>query len=101
MYLPPCLMYSTGSPSSSGSCSVLVPWFGGESWVLLRPTSEIFAVPPRAPDVAVHSAHRNRGYTLCSFCSYIHKPGPCFLGGLFLCVKWASVIAKIASQDSF
>src|SRR6218665_523381 len=54
-------MYSTGCPSSNGSCSVLVPWSGGVSWVLLRPTSELFAVPPRASEVAVHSAHRNRG----------------------------------------
>src|SRR6218665_393151 len=61
-YLPTCFMYSTGCPSSSGSYSVLVPWSGGVSWVLLRPTSEIFALPPRAPEVAVHSAHRNRGY---------------------------------------
>src|SRR6218665_371070 len=58
------LMYSTGCPSSSGSCSLSVPWSGGISWVLLRPTSEIFAVPPRAPEVAVHSAHWNRGYSL-------------------------------------
>src|SRR6218665_2700633 len=57
-------MYSTGCPSSSGSYSVLVPWSGGVSWVLLRLTSEIFAVPLRAPEVAVHSAHRNRGYSL-------------------------------------
>src|SRR6218665_914733 len=57
-------MYSTGCPSSSGSCSVLVPWSGGVSWVLLRPTSEIFAIPPRAPEVAVHSDHPNRGYSL-------------------------------------
>src|SRR6218665_2260152 len=56
-----CLMYSTGCPSSSGSYSVLVPLSGGVSWVLLRPTSEIFAVPPRAPEVAVRSDHRNRG----------------------------------------
>src|SRR6218665_2631438 len=34
------------------------------SWVLIRPISEIFAVLPRAPEVAVHSAHRNRGYSL-------------------------------------
>src|SRR6218665_1134901 len=56
-------MYSTGCPSSSGSYSVLVPWSGGISWVLLRPTctSEIFAV---APEVTVHSAHWNRGYSL-------------------------------------
>src|SRR6218665_3647679 len=58
-------MYSTGCPSSSGSYSVLVPWSGGVSWVLLRPTSEIFAVPPHAPEVAVtHSAHWNRSYSL-------------------------------------
>src|SRR6218665_1084602 len=59
-HLPTCLMYSTGCPSSSGSCSVLVPWSGGVSWVLLRPTSEIFAIPPRAPEDAVHSDHPNR-----------------------------------------
>src|SRR6218665_2952203 len=57
-------MYSTGCPSSSGSYSVLVPWSGGVSWVLLQPTSEIFALQPRAPEVAVHSDHRNRGYSL-------------------------------------
>src|SRR6218665_1639184 len=57
-------MYSTGCPSRSGSCSVLVPWSGGVSLVLLRPTSKIFAVPPQAPEVAVHSAHRIRGYSL-------------------------------------
>src|SRR6218665_377506 len=50
----PVDMYSTGCPYSSGSCSVLVPWSGGVSWVLLRPTSEIFAIPPRAPEDAVH-----------------------------------------------
>src|SRR6218665_2733527 len=80
-YLPTCLMYSTGCPSSSGSYSVLVPWSGGVSWVLLRPTSEIFAVPPRAQEVAVHSAHRNRGYSLFLLLVYLHNPGPCILGG--------------------
>src|SRR6218665_2411538 len=40
------------------------------------------------------------GVTLCSFCSYIHNPGPCILGGWSLCVDWASVVAKIAPQDS-
>src|SRR6218665_3133209 len=69
-YLPTCLMYSTGCPFSNGSYSVLVPWSGGISWVLLRPTSEIIAVPPRAPEVAVHSDHRNRGYSL--FLSLVH-----------------------------
>src|SRR6218665_1588988 len=42
-------MYSTGCASSSGPYSVLVPWSGGVSWVLLQPTSEILAVPTRAP----------------------------------------------------
>ena len=65
--------------------------------VLLRPTSEIFAVQPRAPEVAVHSAHRiGTGVTLCSFCSYLHNPGLCILGGWPLCVEWASSVAKIA-----
>src|SRR6218665_3038814 len=74
-YLPTCLMYSTGCPSSSGSCSVLVPWSGGVSWVLLRPTSEIFAIPPRAPEDAFHSDHPNRGYSL--FLLLVHpQPRP-------------------------
>src|SRR6218665_1558278 len=48
---------------------------GGVSWVLLRPTSEIFAIPPRAPEVAVHSDHRNRGYPL--FLLLVHpQPRP-------------------------
>src|SRR6218665_973063 len=62
--LPTCLMHSTGCPSSSGSYSVLVPWSGGVSWVLLRPTFEIFVVPPRTPEVAAYFAHRNKGYSL-------------------------------------
>ena len=58
-------MYATGFHScSSGSYSVLVPWSGNVSWVLLRPTSEILAVPPRAPQVAVNFAHWNMGYSL-------------------------------------
>src|SRR6218665_1747722 len=62
-------------PSSSGSCSVLVPWSGGVSWVLLRLTSEIFAIPPRAPEDAVHSDHPNRGYSL--FLLLVHpQPRP-------------------------
>src|SRR6218665_2715279 len=36
-YPPTCLMYSTGCPSSNGSCSLFLPWSGGVSWVLLRP----------------------------------------------------------------
>src|SRR6218665_2986930 len=46
------------------SIGAMVRWSGGVSWVLFRSTSEIFAVPPRAPEVAVHSAYRNRGYSL-------------------------------------
>src|SRR6218665_3601727 len=66
-YLPTCLMYSTGCPSSSGSCSVLVPWSGGVSWVLLRPTPDIFAVLPSAPEVAVHFAHLEQGLLFVPF----------------------------------
>src|SRR6218665_1210538 len=68
-------MYSTGCPSSSGSCSVLVPWSGGVSWVLFRPTSGVFAIPPRAPGDAVHSDHPNKGYSL--FLLLVHpQPRP-------------------------
>ena len=43
--------------------------------LFLRPTSEIFAIPPRAPEVAVHSDHRNRGYSL--FLLLVHpQPRP-------------------------
>src|SRR6218665_562872 len=74
-YYVASLMYSTGCPSSSGSYSVLVPWSGGVSWVLLRPTSKISAIPPRAPEAAVHSDHRNRGYSL--FLLLVHpQPRP-------------------------
>src|SRR6218665_2674907 len=61
--------YSTGCPSSSGSCSVLVPWSGGVS-----------GLPPRS--LPSHPGHQRMqftpiirtGVTLCSFCSYIHNP---------------------------
>src|SRR6218665_2291335 len=88
-----CELYSTGCPSSSGLYSILVPWSGGVSWVLLQPTSEIFAAPP---------GHQRLQFTpligtaLCSFCSYLHNPGPCILGGWSLCVEWASFGATIA-----
>src|SRR6218665_1967069 len=82
-------MYSTGCPSSSGSYSVLVPWSGGVSWVLLRPTSEIFAIPPRAPEVAVHSDHRNRGYSLFLLLVHPH-PRPVHSRWLVpLCGGWS------------
>src|SRR6218665_973064 len=35
--------------------------------------------------------------TLCSFCSYLHNPVTCILGGWPLCVEWASFVAKIAA----
>jgi len=48
---------------------------GGEEesvcWALLRSTSEIVAVQPRAPEVAVASAQWH-GVTLCSFCPHFH-----------------------------
>src|SRR6218665_1586388 len=70
-----------------------------QTFLCRRPTSE----------VSSHPGHQRMqftpiirtGVTLCSFCSYIHNPGPCILGGWSLCVEWASVVAKIAPQDSF
>src|SRR6218665_3506156 len=64
-------------------------------------------LPPRS--LPSHPGHQRlqftpiigTGVTLCSFCSYIHNPDPCILGGWPLCVEWASVVAKIAPQDSF
>src|SRR6218665_205641 len=64
-------------------------------------------LPPRS--LPSHPGHQmlqftpiiGTGVTLRSFCSYIHNPGPCILGGWPLCVAWASVVAKIAPQDSF
>src|SRR6218665_3783059 len=98
--LPTCLMHSTGCPSSSGSYSVLVPWSGGVSWVLLQPTSEIFALPPRAPEVAVHSDHRNRGYSL-----YLllvpPQPRPVHSRWLAPLCGMCFLFARIAPQDSF
>src|SRR6218665_3259367 len=40
------------------------------------------------------------GVTLCSFCSYLHEPDPCILGGCPLSVEWAFFGATIALQDS-
>src|SRR6218665_3317419 len=63
--------------------------------------------PPRS--LLYHPGHQRSqftpligtGVTLCSFCSCIHNPGPCILGGWPFCVEWASFAAKIAPQDSF
>src|SRR6218665_2100988 len=61
-----------------------------------------FAVPPRAPKVAVPSAQLNGvGVTLCSFSPYFQKPGPCILGGWTFCVEWPSIGTAIAPQESF
>src|SRR6218665_247451 len=44
-----------------------LPCSEGAFWVLLRPTSEIFATPPSAQEVAVPSDQWKRGRpTLCS-----------------------------------
>src|SRR6218665_2642630 len=40
---------------------------------MLWPTSEIFAVPPRAPEVTIHSAHPYRG---CSLFLLLVPPQP-------------------------
>src|SRR6218665_956804 len=64
-------------------------------------------LPPRS--LLSHPGHQRSqftpligtGVTLCSFCSYLHNPSPCILGGWPLFVEWASFVAKIATQDSF
>src|SRR6218665_3633079 len=93
-------MYSTGCPSSSGSYSVLVPWSGGVSLVLLRPTSKILAIPPRAPEVAVHSDHRNRGYSW--FLSLVHpQPRPVHSRSLAPLCGMGSLCRKDCSPGFF
>src|SRR6218665_179394 len=68
-------MDSTGCPASGGSGSVFVPGFGGVSWGVVMPASEIFDIPPRAPEDAVRCDHPNRGYSL--FLLLVHpQPRP-------------------------
>src|SRR6218665_2043507 len=43
----------------TGSYSVSLPWSGGAYWALLRPASEIFAIPLWAQEVAVPSDQWN------------------------------------------
>src|SRR6218665_1509337 len=38
---------------------------------------------------------------LCSFCSYLHNPGPCILGGWPICVKWAFIYRNDCSPGFF
>src|SRR6218665_2199460 len=93
-------MNSTGAPQAANHILYLVPWSGGVSWVLLQPTCEIFAVPPRHQR-SQFTPLVGTGVTLCSFCSWLHNPSSCILGGCPLCVEWASFSATIAFQDSF
>src|SRR6218665_2455119 len=73
---------------------------GAMVWRCIGPTSEIFAVPPRAPEVAVHSTHRNRGYSffLLLLPSTTQARAFSVVGPS---VEWASFVTKIAPQDSF
>src|SRR6218665_1130204 len=64
-------MFFTGYLSSTGSYSVSLPWSGVAYWALLRPTSEIFAIPLQAPEVAVLSDQWNEWGTLCPFCLFL------------------------------
>src|SRR6218665_2868699 len=99
--LPTCLMYTplAAPPAANhipywchglevypGSCSGLPP-----SSLLFHPGDQR----------SQFTQHIGTGVTLRSFCSYLHNPGPCILGGWPLCVEWASFIATIAPQDSF
>jgi len=56
----------------------------------------------RCARVIVHafsSAHWNGG-SLCPFCPYFPKAGPCILGGWPFRVKWTFVGAAIAPRGS-
>src|SRR6218665_166825 len=77
-------MYSTCYPSRSGSYSRLLPLSGCVCWVMLRPTCEIFAFPPRVPFT------QWKGGT-CSLCQYTHKADPSILE-----VEFASIGTAIA-----
>src|SRR6218665_1708540 len=54
-------MFLTGYLYITGSYSVSLPWSGCTYWALPRPTSEIFAIQPWAPEVAVSSDQWNGG----------------------------------------
>src|SRR6218665_3138290 len=62
------------------------------------------SLPPRS--LLSHPGHQRSqftpligtGITLCSFCSNLHNPGPCILGGWPLCVEWASFVPLIAPR---
>src|SRR6218665_2868626 len=94
MYLPTCLMYSTGCPPAAD----YVPYWCHGLEVYPGPCS---GLPPRS--LLSNPGHQRSLIgtlvTLCSFCSHLHNPGPCILGGWPLCVEWASYVAKIAPQD--
>src|SRR6218665_2571620 len=92
-------MFFTGYLSSTGSYSVSLPWSRGAFWVLLRPTSEIFAMSPWTPEVAIPFDLWNGG-TLCPFCPYFNLPDSCILDGWPFCVEWASIGTAIAFQNS-
>src|SRR6218665_3513130 len=87
-------MFFTGCLCITGSYSVSLPLSGGAYWDLLRPTSEIFAIPPRAPEVAVPSDQWNGGVLSVPFartstrqaraCSVV---GPSVWNGLSLALR--------------
>src|SRR6218665_191610 len=64
-----------------------------------------FGLPPRS--LLSHPGHQRSQFTplngtevtLCSFCSYLHKPSPCILGGWSLCADWASFGTVIAPHS--
>ena len=63
--------------------SVSLPWYGGafcRFWALFRPTFEIFAISPWAPEVSLPFDQWDGGI-LCPFCPYFNSPDSCILGG--------------------
>src|SRR6218665_2455297 len=75
-----CLMYSTGSPPAADHIPYWCP--GLEVY-----PGSCSSLPPRS--LLSNPGHQRSqftpligtGVTLCSFCSSLHNPGPCILGG--------------------
>src|SRR6218665_1057577 len=93
--------YSTGCPPAADHNPYWCPALEVYPKFLLQPTTDIFALPPRAPYVAVRSAHWNRGFLPVFLLLVPPQPRPVHSRWLDLCVEWALFGATISPQDFF
>src|SRR6218665_3041265 len=123
-YLTTCLMYSTGFDTSShGHVSAYMLDVGRRPTPLAAPPAadhilywchglEVYPgscsdLPPRS--LPSHPGNQRSQFTpligtgvaLRSFCSHLHNPGPCILGGWPLCVEWAFIYRNDYSPGFF